>query len=267
MEVVILGTSACVENPGNACSGCLVRERGTEVLLDCGPGAIGNLRLHSDFRLLGGIVISHMHADHFLDLIPLRCGLRFVGPISEVEVPRIPLHLPPGGRDVLLGVMASLPMSVPDKGVGSVYETLAEVYDIAEFKTGAPFSVGPLTIVPHAVTHDIPAWAFEVVGSRRFAYSGDSGPCDGLVDAARGADLFLCEMGAPDRTGLDEILAGVRAHMSAAEAAVAARRAGARRLVLTHYWHEYNVSDRAREAEAVFGPNVEIAVVNSTYRL
>ncbi len=51
------------------------------MLLDIGSGALGNLQLAIDYPALDAIVVSHMHADHFLDVIPLRYGLTY-GPLS-----------------------------------------------------------------------------------------------------------------------------------------------------------------------------------------
>ena len=72
MRVRVVGSSASVPRPGRACSCHLIRARGTNLLLDMGTGALANLRIVMDYPDLDGIVITHMHADHFLDLIPLR---------------------------------------------------------------------------------------------------------------------------------------------------------------------------------------------------
>ena len=76
-----------------------------------------------------------------------------------------------------------------------------------------------------------PAVAYRVEAHGRIlAYSGDSGPCDGLVRAAIGADLFLCEASAAIGKDLSEY-----GHLTPRQAGEAALAAGAKRLVLTHY--------------------------------
>ncbi len=80
--------------PGSACSSYLVQTENAAVLLDLGSGALGKLQLAIDYARLDAIVISHMHADHFLDLVPLRYGLKYGEP---PRAERIPLWLPPGG--------------------------------------------------------------------------------------------------------------------------------------------------------------------------
>lgn len=265
MKVIPLGTSACVQNPGNACSGYFVESGGTGVLMDCGPGVIGNLRHHVEFCDLDAIVISHMHQDHFLDLIPLRCGLKFLGPIRGREVARVPLYLPPGGAAILNGVFQCLPMSPEDQGPAGPMGSAEEVFVLEEFSPDETFAVGGLQLRTTTVVHDVPAWGLTIEGPRRLAYSGDSGPCPAIETVAAGADLFVCEVGSPDSTELDAELGGGRVHLAAAEAAEIARRAGVGRLLLTHTWHEYNVEQRLRDAKAVFGENVAFAAVNEAY--
>ena len=70
MRVRVVGSSASVPRPGRACSCHLIRTREANVLLDMGSGALANLREVMDYPDLDALVISHMHADHFLDLIP-----------------------------------------------------------------------------------------------------------------------------------------------------------------------------------------------------
>src|SRR5204863_1239066 len=67
-------------------------------------------------------------------------------------------------------------------------------------------------------------------GATTLAYSGDSGPTEQLVAAARGADLFLCE--ATLERG--DVEREPRGHLSADEAIAAFEASGAKRLLLTH---------------------------------
>lgn len=267
MRLIPLGTSACVANPDNACSGHLIVDDGTTILLDCGPGVVGQLRRHTDIRELTGIVITHMHQDHFLDLISLRCGLVYIAPITNTPPVRIPLFLPPGGTDVLVHAIEGVLMSAAEWAGRDGDEVLAEVFDIAEYRAGGPFEIGAVSVVATEVVHDVPAWALTLEGTTRFAYSGDTGPCEGIRETAAGARVFLCEAGAPDGAGVDEALAGTRAHLTAAEAAEIARDAAAAQLLLTHLWHEYDGERRVKEAQRIFGPAVELAVPHRAYTL
>jgi ribonuclease BN (tRNA processing enzyme) len=80
------------------------------------------------------------------------------------------------------------------------------------------------------------------------AYSGDSEPCDGLVAAARGADLFICEAAMPDEKK-------VPGHMTPSLAGLMAERAQARRLVLTHLYPACDGVDIVKQAQGTYkGP-------------
>ena len=98
LELTILGSSCSIPRPGRACSSYLIEDDGRLILLDFGTGAFANLRTYAAPDSLDAIVISHMHTDHFLDLIPLRYALRY-GVRTRSE--RIIVYLPPGGVQML----------------------------------------------------------------------------------------------------------------------------------------------------------------------
>jgi ribonuclease BN (tRNA processing enzyme) len=97
----------------------------------------------------------------------------------------------------------------------------------------------------HFVLHyDIETYGFRISdGERLLAYSGDSAPCDALVEVARDADLFLCEATlAEPREG------ELRGHLAAVEAVDAFERSGAKRLVIVHRPHELPLDDGLERA-------------------
>lgn len=273
MQLTPLGTSACVPNPTDACSGHLLRHGSAAVLLDCGPGVVGNLRRHiPDFRELSAIVISHMHEDHFLDLFSLRCGLKYLPAIAGGDLVKVPLYLPPGGKALIVQLQQVLldhrAMHPVDAGPGGACGSWHDVFQIAEYSAAAPVEVDGLRFEFAEVVHDIPAWGIRTAADGlTFAYSGDSGPCDGLVDLARGVDLFLCEAGSPENPDLEHSLAGSRVHLSGAEAGATAAKAGVKRLLLTHLWSEYDAEARLRAASASFSGPVTLARPNDTYSI
>ena len=73
----MLGKSPAWQDADGACSGYLVRGGGQTVLLDCGPGVFAKLRRHVDYVEVDAVVITHLHADHILDLVPFASGLRY----------------------------------------------------------------------------------------------------------------------------------------------------------------------------------------------
>ena len=103
LALTVLGGSPAWPNPGQAASGYLVESADTRLLMDCGSGIAAELRAH-DPGPLTAIVISHFHADHWFDLVPLHYAYLF-GDWNTRAHPE--LHLPPGGRDVLDSVARS----------------------------------------------------------------------------------------------------------------------------------------------------------------
>src|ERR1700716_1611694 len=101
LTLTILGASPAAPNPGGACSGYLLRQGETTVLMDCGAGTAGRIALHVAPNRLQGVAISHLHPDHYFDLVQLYYMLRFGEPRPADLPRRLPVHVPPGGREVL----------------------------------------------------------------------------------------------------------------------------------------------------------------------
>ena len=77
MRLTILGKSPAWSDAGGACSGYLVTEGKTAVVVDCGNGAFGKLRERISYAEVDAVVISHLHGDHVLDLVPFSYALKF----------------------------------------------------------------------------------------------------------------------------------------------------------------------------------------------
>jgi len=250
MRVTVLGAGPACPNAGGACAGYLFEKGETKLLLDCGPGVLGQLQKHIHYRQLSAIVITHLHPDHFFDLIPLRYGLKYG--LRGGEPQRLGLYLPPGGTQTLLAVIHPIDPSPA---------FFSELFKVEEFDPAADLSIGDLVLRFALVKHCIPAYAVAVEG--KVAFSSDTGPCDELVALAQGADLFLCEATLPTREEWPEEWC----HLSAREAGEMAHRARVKRLILTHTW---DGEDRARlivEAMRSFAGPVEVAVEGVTYEV
>src|ERR1700730_6734367 len=75
VRITVLGKSPSWQDAGGACSGYLVEEGDYALLLDCGNGVFSKLRRFRDYVDVDAVVISHLHADHFLDLVPYSYAL------------------------------------------------------------------------------------------------------------------------------------------------------------------------------------------------
>ncbi len=229
MRLRVIGSSPAWPNPGGACSGYLVDGR---LLLDCGPGVLAKLREREPWPTVEAIAITHLHLDHWGDLIPWVWGSLF-GPGEPV--PRAQLWLPPGSREQLRPVLSVL-------GSEDMFD---RAFDVSEYESRVPFTVAGLEVTAVPVDHyDMQAFGFRVKGDRTLAYSGDSGPSDALAELAQDADLLLSEA-TLENGGYD---GPERGHLSPEEAKQAAAHARAVRIVLTH-----------RPVEREAPPGVELA--------
>lgn len=262
MQVTVLGKSPSWQDAGGACSGYLVQHEGTTVLLDCGNGVFGKLREQVDYVDVDAVVLSHLHADHFLDLVPYSYALTYAPRQQPVPVhvwpgtdhpARPALHAPPGARRVFRRVV----------GAWGNEDLIEKAFNLQEYDPAQPIAIGPLTFTFCAVPHFLPTWAIEITdGTRRVTFGADCSPTDDLVAFARDTDLLIIEgtLPRPERTG-------VRGHLTPGEAGEHGRAAGARRLVITHLSDELGDDWARGEAEATFGGPVEIAASGASYSL
>jgi ribonuclease BN (tRNA processing enzyme) len=256
--LTILGSGTAAPNPGGANSGYLLREGSTAVVMDCGPGTAGRIALHVPVNQLSGIAISHLHPDHYFDLVALNYLLKFGEPRPPSLPPRVPLWLPPGGHDFL----RRFGLLIADK-----LGMLEEVFEICDYSPDCTAIVGSLRFSFHPVQHYIPSHAMRVHSESGgvLTFSSDVAPCSQLIDAARDADVFLCES-ALLYSSQDDKNPALRGHMTAAEAASAARRAHAKRLLITHYYSSKGAdAHHLSTASAAFDGPVELAREGETY--
>ena len=249
MKLTILGGSAAGGNTGAGCSGYLLNSGESNVVLDLGPGVLPELRKHADFRTLEGIVISHLHLDHTLDLGALRFALAY-NPNPPAQP--IPLWMPPGGR-AFLDAFSTAFRDEPDEN-----DFFTSVFDIAEYDPSGSISVGDVSITFRKTIHYIPCWAMRVhtPGSPDLLYTADTGPASKLVDFGEGCQVVVAESGTLDGEGesFEE-----RGHLTPQEAGTLAESIGAKTLVLTHLWEEYDFDVYRERAASAFEGELMIA--------
>jgi ribonuclease BN (tRNA processing enzyme) len=262
MRVTVLGKSPSWQDAGGACSGYLVQHEGTTLLVDCGNGVFGKLRRFVDYVDVDAVVLSHLHADHMLDLVPYSYALTYAPRQQPVPVhiwpgtdtpARPPLHAPPGARAVFRRIV----------GAWGNEDLIENAFDLQEYDPSSTLSVGPLTLRFCFVPHFVPTWAIEIsVAGRRFTYGADSSPSPALIEFAKDTDFLIMEATRPrpERTG-------IRGHLTPGEAGEHGRQAGARRLVITHVSDELGERWAREEAERTFGASVEVAREGAVYEL
>lgn len=252
-SVTVLGSGVAWANPGGVCSGYLVRAGTTALLMDCGTGTLGRLRAVFDPSQLDGIIISHMHADHFMDLVGLRYGTKY-GRLGGAQP--LLIYLPPGGIETLARLGQALDSSE---------RFFADVFDLHEYDPAGSVTIGEATVTLRRVQHYIPSHAMRIETDRTLVYSADAAPCDALIEHAKDADVLLCEA-AMLHHGQDEREPAKRGHLTASEAGMIARKADVGMLLLTHAPLELDDPGRAaREAATEFSGPVERVVDGKTY--
>jgi ribonuclease BN (tRNA processing enzyme) len=251
VKLTVVGCSGSYPGPDSPAS-CYLLEaeeggRTWRVLLDLGSGALGALHRFAAPLDVDAVLLSHLHADHCLDL----CGYYVMRK-----------YHPAGGQP-----------AIPVFGPDGTAERMARAYDLPadpgmtrefDFRgyDGA-FAVGPLRVQPVRVDHPVAAYALRVShGDRSLVYSGDTAECDGLSELASGADLLLAE--ASFLEGEDN---PPHLHMTGRQAARTAARAGAGQLVLTHIppWHD--PQRVLADADPAYDGPTELARTGATYRL
>jgi ribonuclease BN (tRNA processing enzyme) len=234
-QLTPIGTSPAWYNPGEPSSGFLLEAAGTRVLVDCGSGVVSRyLALFGADQPIDAIVLSHVHADHCFDLVPLKFGIDY-GPLGDW---RPQLWLPPNARERLTRLASTW-----DDG----FDFFTETFDVREYDVTSAFGVGPFSVSALHVPHYIESCAlrFEHDGTS-FGFSSDLGPSEEIAPFMRGVDLLLAEAACREDVDLDE---PNRGHITATEAGEIAHDARAHSLLLTHVPEE-NGFETARACAA-----------------
>lgn len=229
MKLTILGSGTVDPQPHRASSGYYLNTEQGDLMLDCGAGTLRNgLRFQQPLATLKRLLLTHLHPDHTADLVPLLFARRYApGDWQERE----PLRLfgPEGTRAFVEALYAAWPSLRP---VGDQEGVLVE-----EPQGGTAFEPWPgLAVTPIAVEHgDMKAFSYRIeFQGKTLAYSGDTRLCSGVKEAAKNADLFLCECSCFPR-GCEP--SGCRnVHLSWEDVAEICAEAGPKRVVLTHLY-------------------------------
>lgn len=237
MELTVLGNAGRYLARHSGGSGYLVEAEGMTLLFDAGAGVAGALE-SLGVEELDAVVLSHFHWDHCSDIVPVRRAMR----------EGAPLIVPPGERKRLDALADGFVFDGSFETGGPIVEARGEV------------RVGPLTLRFAPTQHSAVAFATRVGG---LVYASDSAPCAPLRELARGCDLLLMHALLPLVEPESE---HARIHATAESAGALAAEAGARRLLLSHRYHE-SPDMAMREAAGVRFPGVELAQTRATYEL
>jgi ribonuclease BN (tRNA processing enzyme) len=250
VQITVLGCSGSVVGPDSPASGYLLRAPDTPPLvIDFGPGVLGSLQRHIDPGSVD-VLLSHLHADHCLDLPGLFVWRRY--------------HpSPPVGKALMYGPSDTWSrLGAASSPYGGEIDDCSDIFDIRHWVDGEPVRVGAVTVTPRVVCHPTESYGLRITdpAGASFVYSGDTGICDALVELARDADVFLCEASWTHAAERPRNL-----HLSGTEAGRAAAAAGVRELLLTHIPPWTSREDVISEAKAEFEGPVHAVVCDETF--
>jgi ribonuclease BN (tRNA processing enzyme) len=247
-SLLVLGSGAIVMTADRSAAGYLVRSPLAEdaILMDPGPGSLRRL---AEARVppgtIGRVFITHFHPDHHMDLLALLFARRnpALSPVRPLLV------VAPVGMRAILAAWESV--------YGRwIHDPALQVREIGP----SDHFFEDLTLRARKTLHTDHSLCFrlEFPGGKTLAYSGDSDECPGLVEAARDADLFVCECSFPE----DQYVAG---HLTPQRAGRVAQEARARHLLLTHFYPPCDAIDVVAECRQTFAGKILKAEDLRTY--
>ena len=261
MRLTVLGCSGSGPGPTNPASGYLVQAGDAHLTLDLGNGTFGALQRHLDPWALRGVVFSHLHPDHCSDFPPLAGHRRY--------------HPRPAYDPVARPLAVVAPVEAPSRFAAAYATSAAErvetdmtdIFTFHPWSDGGSIEIAGVTLRAEAVDHPCEAYAVRVEhDGRSLAYSGDTGPCAGLIEAARGVDVLLCEATWPHVTEWwDEPPPSI--HLSGRQAGEHAAAAGVGRLLIKHVPAWFDAQALLAEAKAVFDGPVELVEPDAAYAI
>jgi ribonuclease BN (tRNA processing enzyme) len=248
MRLTVVGCSGSLPGPDSAASCYLLEADGFRLVIDFGNGSLGALQRHVGLFDVDAVCLSHLHADHCVDLYSYSIA-RTYSPAGPQ--PPIPVYGPAGtaGR------------------IGLIHgpEGDDDLLSRFRFETLEPgrVRIGPFDVQAARVYHPVETFAFRfTAGGRSLVYTGDTGECEAVPELAAGADVFLSEAAFLDRPGLPPGL-----HLTARQAAAYATRAGVGRLVLTHLQPWTNPDDARAEAATAYSGDLTVATAGQVIDL
>jgi ribonuclease BN (tRNA processing enzyme) len=218
------------------------------LVIDMGNGSLGALQKYTGLFDIDAVCLSHLHADHCVDLYSYSVA-RTYSPAGPQ--PPIPVYGPAGTAE-RIGLIHGVD---GDEGLTKrfTFETLAP----------GQLAIGPFDVRTAHVNHPVETFSFRFTeGGRTLVYTGDTGETEAVPALAAGADVFLSEAAFLDGPDLPPDL-----HLTARQAACYASQAGVGRLVLTHLQPWYRPDDARAEAATAFAGPLDVATAGQVIEM
>ena len=243
IEIIPLGTVSPYPKENMNCPGFLIKYNNKNVLLDCGNGITRLLKLPKDLENLN-VIITHYHKDHFGDIGALQYA-SYVYYNLGILNSKIKIYLPENDINFSKQMIISSP------------ESYAEYFDIND---NFSFSVDDLNVsFKDNNSHSIESFMVKLQNKDfKIVYTSDVGITNfnALIDFCKDADLLICESSFLKRHNSNS-----KAHLTAYDASILAKKSNSKKLLLTHFWPEEDKNSYLNEAMQNF-QNVEASHEN-----
>lgn len=245
IKVTILGSGTCVPSLERHPCSALVSGRSVHILLDAGPGTMGQLlKLGVHINDIDMILLSHFHLDHCAELAPFLFATKYPG----------------FNRKKPLTLVGGVGLTALFEKLNTAYDNTLDMpegrFQIIELEENGSLTLNleGIRLDYAAVDHKPESRACRFTDQTGFSivYSGDTDYCIPLIDLARDADLMICESALPDEHK-------VPGHLTPSLAGEIASRARVKKLVLTHFYPECDNVDITAQCRKTFDGPVVLA--------
>lgn len=238
MDVTLLGTGNPIPDPNRAGAATLVRAGAVRLLFDCGRGVVMRLAAAGVFpSQLGAVFVTHLHSDHLTDLNDVVTTHWVMNPAPTP----LPLYGPPRTDEVLAGLLAMIRPDVEYRRAHHADLTWDPEVRVEHVADGFAVDIDGVRVVAAATDHrpvePTVGYRIEHRGAA-VVVAGDTVPCEGLDRLCAGADVYVQTVLREDMVRAipaPRLLDTLDYHSTVEQAAQTAKRAGVRRLVLTHF--------------------------------
>lgn len=225
MILTILGSGAAIPSLKRSGPAYLLKIKDDLILLDAGPGTLKQFeKVKADYFELTHILISHTHADHLSDLVPILQSitrtLELVG--DKREKPLIIIG-PPGFKKVYQNLRKAM-MPEKEPYLVRIYEMGNGSKDFKNWKLESK-------IIRHVEFWDSVSYKI-TANDKVFVYSGDTGFCPEIIGFCKGIDSLLIEATLPISYEFP------KDHLNPQFASEIAALSSAKKLILTHLYSE-----------------------------
>lgn len=245
MKLTVLGYQSPFPSYAGATPGYLVEVEGIRILLDCGSGVLANLAKIIKPYELDAVILSHLHHDHISDFFILQYAM-LVAKTQKWRTTPLKVWAPTTPK--------------------SWYERLRyhQLIQLAPLEEGRGITIDGVNISFFRTDHAIPCYAIKLsYQNKMILYGADSGPRTDWQRMGSHPDLFICEASFLHK----DLPTQPIGHLSAKLAATAAKRIGAKRLLLTHLNPDGNPLLIRQEAEQIYQREIFLPKIGLEIRI